>query len=244
MIQRGYHRPGGYYLSRVCNTRCWTRWDATDVIYPMLKLLPWVSLEGHRRCRYSRTERAWGPSFVFKIGRGGCDNDDNGVEEGGRRGSDLPMELLLLMLLLLLLPAFVGLTGHHGDVGQIATAQITAHVTTGFGITGKGRFADRRRRRRRRRVTREPFEHRARSVQQRAGAAGALTPRYPVAKRVEQPRMKRLIGWWGPIRRRALAIKYRAIRRRPHTFLINLALLKISKFVNTKNENYSFKSDR
>lgn len=50
--------------------------------------------------------------------------------------------LRLLLLLLLLLPTLVSLAGHHGDVGQIATAQITAHVTTGFGITGKGRLVD------------------------------------------------------------------------------------------------------
>jgi len=138
----------------------------TDEIYSLLTFLPIISLEGHRRCRCSRTKRFWKPLLVLGIGRCDCDNDDNGIEEGGHRGSDLLMDLLLLLLLMLLLlllflPAFIGLAGHHGDVGQIATAQITAHITIGLGITGKGRFADRHRRRRWRRVAREHFKHRA-----------------------------------------------------------------------------------
>lgn len=135
--------------------------------------------------------------------------------------------LMLLLLLLLFLPALIGLAGHHGDVGQIATAQITAHVTIGLGITGKGRFADRHRRRRWRRVAREHFEHRASGIQQQIAAAGALTSRYPIARELEQPRMYMLAatGRWGPIRRRTLAIKHCAIRRCSHALLVDLALL-------------------
>jgi len=143
---------------------------------------------------------------------------------------ELLLGLLLLLLLLLLLPAFVGFAGHHGDVGQIATAQITAHVTTGLGITRKGRFVDRHRRRRWRRMAREHLEHRACGVQQQVAAAGALTPRHPIAGHVEQPRVEMLAATWRPIRRRTLAIEHRAIRRRPHALLINLALLETRKF--------------
>lgn len=126
------------------------------------------------------------------------------------------------MVLLLLLPALLGLTGHHGEVGQIATAQI-AQVTTGLGIIGHGRSPARHhhRRRRRRRCRRrrraagmrEPPEH----LEQRA--AGAVAPHQPLAGRVRhQPRV-------AAVRRRALAVEHCAIRRRSHTLLVNLALL-------------------
>lgn len=168
--------------------------------------------------------------LVLEVER--CDYD-NDIKEGGRRGSDLLMDLLLLLLFL---PALIGLAGHHGDVGQIATAQITAHVTIGLGITGKGRFADRHRRRRRRRVAWEHLEHRASGIQQQVAATGALTSRYPIAGQVEQSRMDVLAatGRRGPIRRRTLAVEHCAIRRRPHALLVNLALLKTRKFISTK----------
>lgn len=121
----------------------------------------------------------------------------------------------MLLLLLLLLPTLLGLTGHHGEVGQIATAQI-AQITTGLGIIGHGRSPVRhhhRRRRRRAAGMREPPEH----FEQRA--AGAVAPHQPLSGRVRhQARVT-------AVRRRALAVEHRAIRRRSHAFLVNLALL-------------------
>lgn len=135
-----------------------------------------------------------------------------------------PPSLLLLFLLprfrlgsdvlLMLLPAFLGLAGHHGDIGQIT------RITTGLGITRQGRFLGRHHNRRRHWTAARAWKFPEHPQERTASAVGTYPLRYKLMQRRLAP-----IRWW------TLAVEYRAIWRRPDALLVNLALLKTGYLV-------------